>query len=64
MDTITVGEKECGDCKYYQLIEESKKDVYIYCAARDKRYYYGTRISCDDKEKAYSTTHRLKPMGL
>lgn len=52
MDTITVGEKECGDCKYYQLIEESKKDIYVYCAARDKRYFYGQRISCDDKEKA------------
>ena len=42
MDTITVGERDCGDCRHYQLIEESKKD---------KRYYYGTRISCDDKEK-------------
>lgn len=52
MDTITVGESDCGNCKHYQLIEESKKDIYVYCAARDKRYYYGQRISCDDKEKA------------
>jgi len=51
MDTITVG-KECENCRHYQLIEESKKDIYVYCAARDKKYYYGTRISCDDKEKA------------
>lgn len=49
-NTITVG-KECEACKYYQLIEESKKDVYVYCAAKNKKYYYGQRIVCEEKEK-------------
>ena len=52
MDTITVGESDCGNCRHYQLIEESKKDIYVYCAARNKKYFYGQRISCEDKEKA------------
>ena len=50
MDTITVG-KECEGCRYYELIEESKKDIFVYCEAKEKKFYYGQRISCEEKEK-------------
>lgn len=51
MDTVTVG-KECEGCRYYELIEESKKDIFVYCEAKEKKFYYGQRISCEDKEKS------------
>ena len=44
--TITVG-RDCSGCKYYQ--EQSRDRVQ--CMARNKGYYYGQRIVCEDKEK-------------
>ena len=50
-NTITIG-PDCSNCKYSNLIEESKRDVFIYCSYKNKKMYYGQRIICDDKEKA------------
>lgn len=48
--TITAG-SECVGCKFYTLDESDKSKLKVKCAARDKEYMYGQRISCEDKEK-------------
>ena len=48
--TITAG-SECVGCKFYTLDESDKSKLKVKCAARDKIYSYGQRISCEDKEK-------------
>ena len=49
-NTITIG-RDCNGCKYYQLKEESKRDVFVHCIYKDKTYFYGQRICCENKEK-------------
>ncbi len=50
MNMIIAGE-ECKDCIHGVVDEESKKVIKTYCRLRDKTYYYGQCIACEDKEK-------------
>lgn len=43
---IIVG-AECKDCKHFKDNNNNK----VTCLARNKTYYYGACIPCDDKEK-------------
>ena len=38
---------DCQECKYFEYNEDNNK---ITCKARDKSYYYGQYIVCDDRE--------------
>lgn len=50
MNMIICG-KDCDDCTYAVFNDDNKAVVKIHCSARDKDYYYGQSIQCDDKEK-------------
>ncbi len=42
---------ECEKCRYGAIIEESKARIKVYCSVRDKYYWYGQCIPCEQKEK-------------
>lgn len=50
MQTIICG-KDCDDCKYASFNEKDKARVIVHCAARNRNYYYGQSVQCDDKER-------------
>lgn len=41
---------ECEKCKHGIIDDRNKAIVKVYCNARDKTYYYGQCIPCEDKE--------------
>lgn len=43
--------KDCEDCKFGTILDEDKARVKVYCQTREKTYYYGQCIPCDDKQK-------------
>ena len=48
---IIIG-KDCEDCRYCSLNEESKARVKVICGARDgKSFYWGQCIPCELKSK-------------
>lgn len=42
---------KCEQCVYGQIEEVSKAEIYICCQQRDKKYFYGQSISCEDFKK-------------
>ena len=46
MNMIIIG-KDCEDCKYATFDNSNK----VYSGQRDKKYYYGQCIPCEEKEK-------------
>lgn len=42
---------DCEKCKYAKIDEANKARIKIICSYRDKIYYYGQHIECDDYEK-------------
>lgn len=50
MGMIIVGQ-DCLDCQYATIDETDKARVRVHCDARDKQYYYGQCIPCEDKVK-------------
>lgn len=42
---------ECEDCFHGSVIEEEKGRVKVYCSDREKSYWYGQCIPCDNKRK-------------
>lgn len=40
---------ECEYCKYGSVIEEDKAHIKVYCSIKDKYYYFGQCIPCDNK---------------
>lgn len=50
MSMIICG-SDCADCKHSSLDDSDKARIKVHCSARDKDYYYGQSISCEDKEK-------------
>lgn len=46
----TMSTAECEKCKFCTIVEENKGRVFIQCEARNRRYFYGQRIMCEDKE--------------
>ena len=47
----TINSTECTTCKNGLLDDSNKARIKIYCKLKDKTYYYGQYIQCDDKEK-------------
>jgi len=50
MGMIIAGD-DCKDCKYATVDDTDVARVIVYCDARDKKYYYGQCIPCEDKVK-------------
>ena len=50
-EKIIIAGKDCEDCRYSDIVEESKARIYVFCGIKDKRYFYGQNIPCDLKEK-------------
>lgn len=42
---------ECEDCIYGIISESNKAQIKVKCTQKDKEYYYGQCIPCDDKQK-------------
>lgn len=42
---------ECETCEYGSIDESNKARIKVRCNARNKEYYYGQCIPCDDKKK-------------
>uniref|UniRef100_N1ZVM1 Uncharacterized protein n=1 Tax=Eubacterium plexicaudatum ASF492 TaxID=1235802 RepID=N1ZVM1_9FIRM len=40
---------ECEKCNYSILDETNKAKIIIYCKLKNKKYIYGQRIPCDNK---------------
>ena len=40
---------ECEDCIFSTLDDSNKSKILIYCGNKDKTYYYGQMIPCDNK---------------
>ena len=49
--TIIIAGKDCENCVYASIDETDKSRIRVYCDARDKQYYWGQNIQCDDKKK-------------
>ncbi len=47
MEMITTD--ECESCKHGAVIEEDKAHIKVYCAIKDKYYYFGQCIPCENK---------------
>ena len=48
MDTIN--STKCTTCKNGLLDDSDKARIKVHCKLKDKTYYYGQYIQCDDKE--------------
>ncbi len=46
-----INTSECEECRYGTLREESKAKVKVYCSIKEKEYYYGQCIPCENKKK-------------
>ena len=53
--TITLG-RDCSGCKYYSELSRDQ----IECKAKNKSYYYGQRIVCEEKEKGMKLNNGLE----
>lgn len=42
---------DCDDCIYSTIFEDDKDRLKIYCEKKDREYYYGARIPCEDFRK-------------
>lgn len=51
LTTMIICGKDCEDCMYGVFDESNKARVRIYCQPREKWYYYGQCIPCDQKQK-------------
>lgn len=45
-DNMILAGTDCQDCRYFKDNNNNK----ITCSARNKQYYYGQYIHCDNKE--------------
>ncbi len=46
-----INTSECEKCKHGIIDEGNKAKVKVKCEVRNKTYYFGQIIPCDDKEK-------------
>ena len=47
---IIVG-KKCENCQYSDIDDTNKAMIIVHCRARDKNYYWGQCIPCEDYRK-------------
>lgn len=43
--------KDCPECEYGSIEEITKAKIIINCKARNRKYYLGQYVQCDDKRK-------------
>lgn len=48
---MTVTTDKCDKCKFGEIDYSDKSRIIVYCKARDKKYFYGQRVPCEDYEK-------------
>lgn len=51
MQVLIIAGKDCENCRHGNVIEHSKKLIKVYCTIKDKEYYYGQCIPCENKSK-------------
>ena len=56
---IIIAGQDCDNCIYATVEEETKGRVKIHCDARDRRYWWGQNVPCDDKEVLRDRTEEL-----
>lgn len=49
--TVEIMGKFCEDCKFATVLDDDKRKIIVHCGARDKNYYWGQCIPCNDKVK-------------
>lgn len=42
---------ECEECIYGSIVEADKTHIKVKCSKKDKEYYYGQCIPCEDKKR-------------
>lgn len=45
-----INTSKCENCEFGKVDEENKAKVMVFCALKNKTYYFGQNIQCD-KEK-------------
>lgn len=50
METMIIT-SECEQCSQSIINDKNKAKVTIYCKAKDKTYYWGQCIPCENKER-------------
>lgn len=48
---MTILTSECESCLYGTVDDADKARVKVYCSYKDKTYYYGQCINCNNKRK-------------
>lgn len=48
---LVINTSECEYCKHGVLDDSNRATVKVYCKLKNKNYYYGMIVPCDDKEK-------------
>lgn len=46
-----INTSECEECRYGTLREESKARIFVYCSYKEKEYWFGQCIQCENKTK-------------
>jgi len=46
-----INTSECEECIYGTINEEDKSKIIVYCSNKDKEYYFGQCIPCENKRK-------------
>ena len=49
--TQTITTDECRECAYGEILEESKRAIKVHCSYRNRTYFFGQRIPCEDKKR-------------
>lgn len=49
MSMIIAGE-ECEQCLHSEIKDDDKSRIMVYCKARDKWYYWGQYVPCENQE--------------
>lgn len=44
-----INSNECEGCKHGTVDDTNKSRVKVYCSLKDKTYYYGQCIPCENK---------------
>jgi len=50
MKYIVAG-SDCDKCAYSTVFEDDKGRLKVYCEYKNREYYYGSRIPCEDFKK-------------
>ena len=56
VDNVIIMGRDCEDCAKCTINDEDKSRVKVYCADRDKWYYYGQCIPCEGGKVKRNTT--------